>query len=51
MAPDSIGIWWSEDTKQQCDNLTIELYEEKEVKKLIWVFCSQLTIKILNVMH
>lgn len=40
MAPDSIGTWWCEDTKRQCDNLTTQLYEVEEVKKLIWVFCT-----------
>lgn len=51
MAPDSIGTWWREDTKRRCDNLTTQLYEVEEVKKLIWVFCPPHTIRVLSVMH
>lgn len=51
MAPDSIGTWWREDTKRQCDNLTTQLYEVEEVEKLIWVFCQQHTTAALSVMR
>lgn len=53
MAPDSIGTWWREDTKRRCDNLTTQLYEVEEVKKLIWVFCTPPLhyMKALSVMH
>lgn len=36
----ALGLCGVKTTKQQCDNLTTELYEVEEVQKLIWVSCS-----------
>lgn len=49
----ALGLCGVKTTKRQSDNLTAELYEVEEVKKLIWVFCSPCTMKVLGdtVMH
>lgn len=51
MAPDSVGAWWHEDTKRRFDNLTTQLCEVAEAKKLIWHFCPPDNMKALSVMH